>query len=144
MAHTPWLAPLQSDNLHLGQLYLLLPQSYPLHTPIPHPGQIYVTVNTNSILPSPPHLPPVLHPGPSYPIASFQPCKIARMPNIKSRQSLGVLWTRFPFNYLLSLTIIIQIRAHYYTHTSPYHRYNSHSVILSTYTLFISVSSLVV
>ena len=44
------------------------------------------------------------------------------------------------FTYLLLLTIIIQICAHYYTHTSSYHHYNSHSVILSTYTLFISVS----
>jgi hypothetical protein len=85
MAHTPRLAPLRSDD--------------------PHPGLSYTAVNTINTLLSPPHLLPVLHLGLLYPIGSFQFCKIAGTLNVESRQSPGVLWTRFPFNFIYLSTI---------------------------------------
>ena len=117
MAHTPRRALLQSDDLHPGLSYPLPPQSYLLQVLVPCPGRSYATANTINT-PRSPHLLPTLHHGPSYPFASSRPHKTAEMPNNASRQSPDLFRMKFLFNfitYLLSLTLIIQISAHYYT-----------------------------
>ena len=123
MAHTPWLAPLQGDDPLHGQSSPLPPQSIQLPTPIPRPGWIYVTADSNNTPPFPPHLTPVLHLGLSYLITSIQHHKTTGMPSVKSRQNPELFWMKFLSSFifhLLSLTIIIQISAHYNTQYIAY------------------------
>jgi hypothetical protein len=128
MAHTLRLALLQNDDPRLGQSYLLPPQFSPLTTLAPRPGPTYVVANTNDTPPSLLHLLPVHHHGRLYPVASNQPHKTAGMPNNESRRNPELFWMKFLFNFIYLFTIahlIIQISAHYYTLTSPYHHHHS-------------------
>ena len=125
--HTPWLALLRNGDLRLGQSYPHPPQSYPSETPAPRPGQTYATINTDSIPPSPLHLPHVRHPGPSYPTTSTQLHKTAETPSGESRLGHGIFWTKPLFkNLILILTLtyinnpdFCTLLYHYITIPSP-------------------------
>jgi hypothetical protein len=79
MANT-WLTRLRSDDPLHGQSSPLPPQSF-----------LSIT--------------PVLHPGPSYPIAFTQPHKTTETPNVGSRQSPGSSRMKFLFSSFCLLTI---------------------------------------
>ena len=107
-AHTSRLAPLRSNDHRRGQSYPPPPQFYPSEILAPRPGRIYVVINLNSIPPSPPHLLPALHPGPSSPTTPTRPYEIAGMLNVGSRPNLEGVRIRFPSDlhiYIYSLTI---------------------------------------
>jgi hypothetical protein len=130
MAHTPQLAPLRGDDPLHGQSSPLPPQSIQLPTPVPRPGQIYVTADTNNTPPFPSHLTPVLHLGLSYLITSIQHHKTAGTPSVESRRNPELFRMKFLssfISYLLSLTIIIQISAHHNTQYIAYPHLHYHS-----------------
>ena len=129
MAPTPRLTPLRDDDPHLGPSYQLPPPSSPSPTPVPHPGPSYAATAVTKATPlSHPHLLPALHHGRLYPAGSNQLHKTAGTLNNESRRNPESFWMKFPFSFiclLLSLTLIIQIFAHYHTPTSPHHYLHS-------------------
>jgi hypothetical protein len=140
MAHTPRLALLRNNDLLPGLSYPLPPQFYPLQIPAPHPGLSYATANIINTPLSPLHLLPALHHGRLYPVTSTQPHKTAETLNNKSRQNPELFRIKFLysfFTYLLSLTLIIQISAHYYTPTSPHHYHHTLSAPPTTTLLYL-------
>ena len=98
MAHTHWLAPRRSSDPLLGLTYPYPPRFYLSEILALRPGPLYTTAIANNTPPFPPH-PSVLHPGPSYIVASIQPHKIAKTANVELRQSPGTSWMKFLFDF---------------------------------------------
>jgi hypothetical protein len=109
MAHTPQLAPRRGDDPLHGQSSPLPPQSIQLPTPVPRPGRIHVTADTNNTPPFPPHLMPVLHLGPSYLVTSIQHHKTAETPSVESRRNPELFRMKFLFSFIFHLLSLIHL-----------------------------------
>src|SRR5882762_8286817 len=118
MAHTPWLARPRSDDPSLA------------NHPHSHPNPFYQKPPSSTLA----------HHTPSHPL------NLTKLPKRQtSNQGKIPSYLRsfhlVHFAYLPSLTIIIQICAHYHTPTSPYHHHHHHflSVTVTTTLLWFPV-----